>query len=96
MYAKARCAALALLVMLAGLVSATENYMDYGGKRLYSCRLFKKNRDPRISETTERTNGGSGAKREREREGEARYLHRHAFSLVLSSFYDCENPQNLA
>jgi len=34
MYAKARCAALALLVMLAGLVSATENYMDYGGKPL--------------------------------------------------------------
>lgn len=31
MYAK-RCAAFILLVVIVGLVSATENYMDYGGE----------------------------------------------------------------
>lgn len=37
MYAK-RCAAFILLVVIVGLVNATENYMDYGGKlSSYSC-----------------------------------------------------------
>lgn len=37
MYAK-RCAAFVLLVVIVGLVNATENYMDYGGK-LLSCSI---------------------------------------------------------
>lgn len=32
MYAVKRCAILVLLVATVGLVHATENYMDYGGK----------------------------------------------------------------
>lgn len=39
MYAK-RCAAFILLVVIVGLVNATENYMDYGGKLLSSPHIL--------------------------------------------------------
>jgi len=40
MYAK-HCAAFILFVVIIGLVNATENYMDYGGK--LSCYSYVKN-----------------------------------------------------